>query len=75
MAQPDELIFAEQRKAVTVEKVVQAALFVASDNFNQREDDPGWGAEMHEEMLDEAIREAAAEMNVLAETKRQLGYK
>lgn len=47
------------RKQVAKEKLLQAALFVASDHFEQDEADPGWQAEVHSDMLDEAVTEYA----------------
>lgn len=53
------------------EKVVKAALYVASDNFDQKAEDPGWTAELHDEMLTEAIKEYGAALNNLDELQRQ----
>lgn len=66
----ENLIAAEQRKAVAVEKVVKASLLVASERFVRG---PGrWHAEMYDEMLDEVIVEAAAEINVAKHAKAVL---
>lgn len=59
-------------KIVAVEKVTHAALLRASDKFHQEAEDPGWTADMHENMLDEAIKEAAAAINLHREARRRL---
>jgi hypothetical protein len=46
--------------AVLREKVVKAALRLAADRFDVREDDPGWNAELLEEQLDDVVREFVA---------------
>jgi len=54
-----------------MEKVTQAALFHASDKFITDPADPGWGAELHENMLEDAIVEAAAEINLWKTAKKE----
>lgn len=68
----ENLIAAEQRKAVAVERVVQASLLVASERFDQKAEDPGWQAELYDEMLDEMIVECAAAINTLKHVKAVL---
>lgn len=68
----EALVCAEQHKACAVEKVVKASLGVAADHFDQKAEDPGWEAELNEEMLDDAIVECAAAINTLKHVKAVL---
>lgn len=70
----DRLDRATQRVHVATEKVVQASLFCASDHFNEQAEDPGWTAEMHEDMLADAIVEAAAEINVMQAAEKEFKF-
>lgn len=66
----ERLISAKQRRVVAVERVVSRALVRAADNFDQKAEDPGWEAEMNEEVLDDAIVEAAAAISAEKEARR-----
>lgn len=58
--------------AHAMEKVTRAALFHAAQAFAMEAEDPGWEAEMHEEMLRDAVKECAAAMNLHAEAQKAL---
>lgn len=68
----DSLHIAEARYWEARAKVVRAALEHAGDHFVTDPADPGWQSEVNEELLDDAIKEAAAALNVVREIKHQL---
>lgn len=67
----DRFLMAELRMGVALEKVTQAALLHASDEFNQEASDPGWGAELHEDMLRDAVEEAVVEIDAWRTARKE----
>lgn len=67
----DAMINALQRKAVARAQVIKQALNCAADTFNAREDDPGWEADMHDDMLHTAIHEYVGECNFVKELEHK----
>lgn len=66
-----DLEHAKARANVAIEKVIKLSLLVASEHFDEQPEDPGWQAEMYEGHLCEAIRAAAAELDVLKAAEKK----
>lgn len=60
-----------QDARIVTEKVVKASLLVASDHWDEKAEDPSWGADMHEDMLTDAILEAAGAVSAMKVAKKQ----
>lgn len=62
----DKEILLRTAVGIAKEKVIQAALKLASTAYNEIAEDPGWEQEMYEEMLDGAIRDYVTCKNTLS---------
>jgi len=63
---------AEARMLSALDDVTHAALLHASDKFITDPADPGWGAEVHDEMLIDAVTRAAADIEQWKIAKKNL---
>lgn len=74
-AHEDALFRVKVQVRETRNAVIKAALLVASEQYAEKADDPGWQGELYDNMLDKACKDYASTLNfqeqVIAEGKRR----
>lgn len=73
LTRQDRLDNAKQHAHLEIEKVQRLSLLSVAESYAADASDPGWQSEMYDEMLANAITEAAAALNAVRTIEKEVG--